>query len=121
MFCIENIIENISKYLNIDASIIRKNNFYQKNKNNITHYDMKIKDNIINDIFKDLLKTSNYQKRKRKVIEFNKKNTILKKGISITPVKFGISFTTTHLNQGGALVHIYTAVSYTHLTLPTKA
>ena len=108
MFCIENIIENISKYLNIDASIIRKNNFYQKNRNNITHYDMKIEDNIINDIFKDLLKKSNYQKRKRKVIEFNNKNTFLKKGISITPVKFGISFTTTHLNQGGALVHIYT-------------
>ena len=57
---------------------------------------------------KDLLKKSNYQKRKRRIIEFNKKNTIFKKGISITPVKFGISFTTTHLNQGGALVHIYT-------------
>jgi len=74
MFCIENIIENISKYLNVDASIIRKNNFYKKNRNNITHYDMKVEDNIINEIFKDLLKKSNYQKRKRQVEEFNKKN-----------------------------------------------
>jgi len=108
MFCIENIIENISKHLNIDTSIIRKNNFYQKNKNNFTHYGMKVEDNIINEIFNDLLKKSNYKKRRKKIIEFNKKNKILKKGISITPVKFGISFTTTHLNQGGALVHIYT-------------
>ena len=108
MFCIENIIENISKHLNIDTSIIRKNNFYQKNKNNFTHYGMKVEDNVINEIFNDLLKKSNYKKRRKKIIEFNKKNKILKKGISITPVKFGISFTTTHLNQGGALVHIYT-------------
>jgi len=108
MFCIENIIENISKHLNIDAAIIRKNNFYQKNRNNFTHYGMKVEDNIINEIFEDLMKKSNYINRRKKIIEFNKKNNILKKGISITPVKFGISFTTTHLNQGGALVHIYT-------------
>ena len=108
MFCIENILENISKHLNIDTSIIRMNNFYQKNKNNFTHYGMKVEDNVVNEIFNDLLKKSNYKKRRKKIIDFNKKNKILKKGISITPVKFGISFTTTHLNQGGALVHIYT-------------
>ena len=108
MFCIENILENISEYLNIDASIIRKNNFYQKNKKNITHYGMKIEDNVIHDIFNTLIKKSNYQKRKKEIFNFNNKNKILKKGISITPVKFGISFTTTHLNQGGSLVHIYT-------------
>ena len=108
MYCIENIIENISEYLNIDASIIRKNNFYQKNKKNITHYGMKIEDNVIHDIFNTLIKKSNYKKRKREIFNFNNKNKILKKGISITPVKFGISFTTTHLNQGGSLVHVYT-------------
>ena len=69
---------------------------------------MKITDNVIEDIFNKLIKKSNYKKRKAEINNFNKKNKVLKKGIAITPVKFGISFTTTHLNQGGALVHIYT-------------
>ena len=66
MFCIENIIENISQYLKIDSYLIRNNNFYQINKNNITPYDMKIEDNIIHDLFSDLIKSSNYIKRRKK-------------------------------------------------------
>ena len=108
MFCIENIMENISQFLKIDPIIIRTNNFYGNKKNNTTPYDMKVKDNIINDLFFDLIKSSNYELRRKKIDEFNKRNKIFKKGLSITPVKFGISFTTTHLNQAGSLVHIYT-------------
>jgi len=108
MFCIENIIENISKDLKIDSHIIRMNNFYQIKKNNTTPYNMKVEDNIIQDLFDDLIKSSDYIKRRKKIDEYNQKNTIFKKGLSITPVKFGISFTTTHLNQAGSLVHIYT-------------
>ncbi len=108
MFCIENIIENISQKLNREASEIRKINFYKDKIKNTTHYGMRITDNVIEDIFNKLIKKSNYKKRKAEINNFNKKNKVLKKGIAITPVKFGISFTTTHLNQGGALVHIYT-------------
>ncbi len=108
MMAIENIVDNISRYLHKDPSQIRKNNFYKKNKKNITHYGMKIEDNVIQEIFNKLLKKSNYKKRYSKIKKFNSKNKYLKKGIAITPVKFGISFTTTHLNQAGALVHIYT-------------
>ena len=108
MFCIENIIENIAQKLNREASEIRKINFYKDKIKNTTHYGMKITDNVIEDIFNKLIKKSNYKKRKVEIDNFNKKNKVLKKGIAITPVKFGISFTTTHLNQGGALVHIYT-------------
>jgi xanthine dehydrogenase large subunit len=108
MFCIENIIENIAQKLNQEASEIRKINFYKDKIKNTTHYGMKITDNVIEDIFNKLIKKSNYKKRKIEIDNFNKKNKVLKKGIAITPVKFGISFTTTHLNQGGALVHIYT-------------
>ena len=108
MFCIENIIENISQKLKLEASEIRKINFYKDKIKNTTHYGMKITDNVIEDIFNKLIKKSNYKKRKIEIDNFNKKNKVLKKGIAITPVKFGISFTTTHLNQGGALVHIYT-------------
>ena len=108
MFCIENIIENIAQKLNLEASEIRKINFYKDKIKNTTHYGMRITDNVIEDIFNKLIKKSNYKKRKAEINNFNKKNKVLKKGIAITPVKFGISFTTTHLNQGGALVHIYT-------------
>ena len=108
MFCIENIIENIAQKLNREASEIRKINFYKDKIKNTTHYGMRITDNVIEDIFNKLIKKSNYKKRKIEIDNFNKKNKVLKKGIAITPVKFGISFTTTHVNQGGALVHIYT-------------
>ena len=69
---------------------------------------MKIEDNVINEIFNKLIKKSNYKKRCLEIKKYNSKNKYKKKGIAITPVKFGISFTTIHLNQAGALVHIYT-------------
>jgi len=108
MMAIENIIDNISRYLGKDPSEIRKKNFYKQNIRNTTHYGMKIEDNVINEIFNKLIKKSNYKKRYSEIKKFNLKNKYKKKGIAITPVKFGISFTTIHLNQAGALVHIYT-------------
>ena len=108
MMAIENIIDNIARYLEKDPAQVRKNNFYKKNSKNITHYGMKIEDNVIQEIFNKLIKKSNYKKRYSKIKKFNLNNRYLKKGIAITPVKFGISFTTIHLNQAGALVHIYT-------------
>jgi len=107
MMAIENIIDNISRYLKKDPCEVRKRNFYLKNNKNITHYGMKIEDNIIHEIFDKLVKTSNYKSRQLNIKKFNLNNKYLKKGIAITPVKFGISFTTWHLNQAGALVHIY--------------
>ena len=108
MMAIENIIDNISRYLKKDPIEVRKNNFYQNDKKNVTHYGMSLQDNVINEIFRKLEKTSNYKKRYLDIKKYNKKNKYKKKGIAITPVKFGISFTTIHLNQAGALVHIYT-------------
>jgi len=107
MMAIENIIDNIYSSLNKDPAEIRRRNFYQKKKKNITHYNMKVEDNIIQEIFDRLLKTSNYKSRQLNIKKFNAKNKYIKKGIAITPVKFGISFTTWHLNQAGALAHIY--------------
>ncbi len=108
MMAIENVIDNISRYLKKDPCEVRKENFYGQNERNITHYGMKINDNVIHDIFKRLLDKSNYKKRYNEIRNFNLKNKFKKKGIALTPVKFGISFTTIHLNQAGALVHIYT-------------
>ena len=107
MMVIENIIDNVARFLRRDPAEIRKINFYQKNRKNITHYGMKIEDNVIHEIFDRLIKSSNYKSRQSDIKKFNLQNKYLKKGIAITPVKFGISFTTWHLNQAGALVHIY--------------
>ena len=107
MMVIENIIDNIARSLKKDPAEIRRRNFYQNYKKNITHYGMKIEDNVIQLIFDKLIKSSNYKGRKLEIKKFNSINKYTKKGIAITPVKFGISFTTTHLNQAGALVHIY--------------
>jgi len=108
MMAIENIIDNISRFLKKDPAEIRKINFYGQKERNITHYGMKIKDNVINELFDNLKTKSNYKRRLQKIRQFNQTNKFKKKGIAITPVKFGISFTTIHLNQAGALVHIYT-------------
>jgi len=107
MMAIENIIDHIANSLKKDSAEIRRRNFYQKKKKNITHYNMKVEDNVIQEIFDQLLKSSNYKSRQLGIKKFNQENKYIKKGISITPVKFGISFTTWHLNQAGALVHIY--------------
>ena len=116
MMVIENIIDNVARFLSKDSAEIRKINFYQKNRKNITHYGMKIEDNIINEIFSKLIKSSNYKNRRLNIKKFNLKNKYLKKGLAITPVKFGISFTTRHLNQAGALVHIYYADGSIHVS-----
>ena len=116
MMVIENIIDNVARFLRRDPAEIRKINFYQKNRKNITHYGMKIEDNVINEIFSKLIKSSNYKNRRLNIKKFNVKNKYLKKGLAITPVKFGISFTTLHLNQAGALVHIYYADGSVHVS-----
>ncbi len=115
MMVIENIIDHIANFLKKDPAEIRRRNFYQKKKKNITHYNMKIEDNVIPEIFDKLLKSSNYKSRKLGIAKFNQDNKYIKKGIAITPVKFGISFTTWHLNQAGALAHIYCTDGSVHI------
>ena len=107
MLAIENIIEEIASNLGVDALTIRKINFYQKNTNNVTPYDQVVEDNIINELTSELVEDSNYLTRREKVAKFNKQNKYLKKGLALSPVKFGISFTTPLLNQAGALVNVY--------------
>ena len=108
MAAIETIIDRIARYLKKDALDIRYTNFYGIETNNITHYGQKIENNRLFIIYDQLMKSSEYYKRRSEVNDFNATHEFMKKGLACTPVKFGISFTTTYLNQAGALVHVYT-------------
>jgi xanthine dehydrogenase large subunit len=107
MFAIEYVIDEIARELGMDALQVRKANFYGKEERNVTHYGQTIEDNVINEIVEQLAESADYATRRDEILQFNASSPVLKRGIALTPVKFGISFTATHLNQAGALVHVY--------------
>jgi xanthine dehydrogenase large subunit len=104
---IEYIIDDIARTLSLDALVVRKKNFYGVLERNVTPYDQTVTDNILKPLVAALEKKSDYTKRRAAIQAFNQTSPILKKGIALTPVKFGISFNVQHYNQAGALVHIY--------------
>lgn len=108
MMTIEHVMDEIASKLGKDPLEIRKVNFYGKDERNVTHYHQTVEHNIIHEMVADLEQSAEYGKRREEIKAFNARSPILKKGIAITPVKFGISFTATFLNQAGALIHIYT-------------
>ena len=107
MFAIEYVLDDIARFLNMDPLDVRYENFYGIGERDVTQYQQKVEDNIVCELVDELVETSDYRNRVQSIREFNKSNSILKRGIALTPVKFGISFTATHLNQAGALVHVY--------------
>ncbi|MEC4720853.1 xanthine dehydrogenase molybdopterin binding subunit [Noviherbaspirillum sp. CPCC 100848] len=107
---IEYIIDEIARNLGKDALDVRKVNFYGRSDEegrNVTQYGQKVVDNVIHELVAELEETSEYRRRRAEVQAYNAASPVLKKGLAITPVKFGIAFNLTHLNQAGALVHVY--------------
>ncbi|MFQ5624918.1 MAG: xanthine dehydrogenase molybdopterin binding subunit, partial [Paracoccaceae bacterium] len=102
----ERMIEEIAYALGKDPLEVRKANFYGPGRD-VTPYHQQVRDNIIGRIVEELEASSDYQARRKAVLEFNARGGVIRKGIALTPVKFGISFTATWYNQAGALVHIY--------------
>ena len=105
---IEHILDNIARELGLDSLDVRKRNFYAIHERNTTPYGMQVEDNVIHELVDQLERSSEYRLRRTAVRTFNATSPILKKGIALTPVKFGISFNMVHYNQAGALVHVYT-------------
>ncbi|WP_375565484.1 xanthine dehydrogenase molybdopterin binding subunit [Oceaniradius stylonematis] len=105
----ERIIEEIAYHRGLDSLEVRKRNFYgdAEDGRNVTPYHQRVEDNIAPRIVAELEESADYQARRRAVLDWNAKGGIVRKGIALTPVKFGISFTATWYNQAGALVHIY--------------
>ena len=108
MFGIEYVVDEIARHLNKDPLDVRRENFYGIGERDTTQYLQTVDDNIIHEIVDDLEKSADYRSRVDEISQFNQEHEIVKRGIALTPVKFGISFTATHLNQAGALLHIYT-------------
>ncbi len=107
MLAIERVIDAIAWNLGLDPLDVRKSNLYGAGRD-VTPYGQTVEDHdVAPRLIAELERSSNYRSRRNEIDEFNARSPILKRGIALTPVKFGISFTLTHLNQAGALVHVY--------------
>lgn len=105
---IEYALDSIARRLGRDPLAVRRLNFYGTTSNNVTPYGQVVDDNILEPLVDRLQQTSGYAARRDAVAAFNAASPVLKKGLALTPLKFGISFNVVHLNQAGALVHVYT-------------
>lgn len=114
MMIIERAMDDIARHLGEDPLTIRKRNLYRAtdpdgSPRDVTHYGQRVEQlGLLRDIVSQLETSSDYWARRREITEFNARSPIVKKGLSLTPVKFGISFTVQHLNQAGALLLVYT-------------
>jgi xanthine dehydrogenase large subunit len=108
MIVIEAIMGDIARSLGLDPLDVRRRNFYGIGSRDVTHYQTKVEDNILEPLVDTLARSSRYAQRRQELARFNAASAVIKRGIAITPVKFGISFTATLFNQAGALVHVYT-------------
>ncbi|TNE64306.1 MAG: xanthine dehydrogenase molybdopterin binding subunit [Alphaproteobacteria bacterium] len=107
MLGIEVVLSTIAHKLGLDPVAVREANLYGGPGRNTTPFGMTVEDNVAPQLIAGLKESADYDARVASVRAFNAANPYLKKGLALTPVKFGISFTTTHLNQAGALVHVY--------------
>jgi len=107
MFAIETILDDIARTLARDPLDVRKANLYGTTERNVTPYGMTIDDNIAPALIEALEAQAGYRARRRDIAKWNRASAVIKRGIALTPVKFGISFTATHYNQAGALIHVY--------------
>ncbi len=107
MLVVEQILDEIARTLRIDPLAVRRANFYGTSERNVTHYGQTVEDNVIHTIVDRLAESSRYAERRAQIGAWNAAQPVIRRGLALTPVKFGISFTSTMFNQAGALVHVY--------------
>ncbi|NBW24645.1 MAG: xanthine dehydrogenase molybdopterin binding subunit [Betaproteobacteria bacterium] len=108
MVVTEVILGDIARTLGLDPLDVRLRNLYGTDERNTTHYGMAVEDNILQPLITQLAQDCNYRARRAEIAAWNAAQATLQRGLALTPVKFGISFTATQFNQAGALVHVYT-------------
>ncbi len=108
MIVTEAILGDIARHLGQDPLAVRRRNLYSgEGQRNTTHYGMAVEGNILPELLSKLELSAQYQQRLQAILAWNHSHSTIKRGMAITPVKFGISFTATLFNQAGALVHVY--------------
>jgi xanthine dehydrogenase large subunit len=118
VIAIETILGDVARHLGLDPLDVRLRNLYSdepappgltaSGKRDTTHYQMRVEDNILQPLMTRLADTARYRERRAALAQWNANSPVIKRGLALTPVKFGISFTATLFNQAGALVHVYT-------------
>ncbi len=108
MIMAEAMMDKVARELGVDPLSIRKRNLYGSSTGTTTPYGMEVEHNLLPEMISELETKANYWQQREAITDFNRTSPVIKKGLALTPVKFGISFTAKHLNQAGALVHIYT-------------
>ena len=107
MMVIERAMDEIATTLGLDPLEVRRRNLYGEAGRDLTPYGQTVEDNVAPQLIEALAAACDYAPRQAEIAAFNRRSLVLKRGLALTPVKFGISFTTTHLNQAGALIHLY--------------
>ena len=107
-FAVEHILDDIARTLGRDPLAVRQANFYGRAERNVTPYGQVVEDNVIDDLVARLAQDARWAARRAELDRFNAASPVLKKGLGLMPLKFGISFNVAHFNQAGALVHVYT-------------
>ncbi|OSM95687.1 xanthine dehydrogenase molybdopterin binding subunit [Lonsdalea populi] len=108
MAAVEQVIEHIARTLHLDPLAVRKRNYYGITDRNVTHYYQPVRQNRLNDITERLEQSASYRQRRAEIGAFNSRHPTLRRGLALMPIKFGISFTASFLNQAGALLLVYT-------------
>ena len=108
VIAIEAILGDVARHLGLDPFDVRMRNLYGVDDRNVTHYQMQVEDNILHPLLARIEQASQYRQRRAAIAAWNAGSPVIKRGIAVTPVKFGISFTATFFNQAGALVHVFT-------------
>lgn len=107
MMLIEGVMDDIARHLGKDPLDVRKQNLYGDAPRNVTHYHQTVDSEPLHRLIEELERSAEYRERRKKIELFNANNDVMKKGLALTPVKFGISFTIRHMNQAGALLNVY--------------
>ena len=107
MLVIEQILDDIAHTLQLDPLAVRRANFYGPAPRDVTPYGQTVEDNILEHLVGQLAESSRYTGRRAEIAAWNAADPVIRRGLALTPVKFGISFTSTTFNQAGALVHVY--------------